>query len=194
MVEMRESLMAEKRAGQLVDEMVASKVYLLVELMVGQMAALLAGGKAVGSVGLMAASMAGQLDDLMVHSWVETMVKKSVLGLDFELVSMLEKQLAAVLVPLQYKLGRMWATLLGQWVGQMVGLKADSKATLRAVMWVSKLVDAWAVKKVSSLAASKDDWRADAKAVLLEDLQALSLAVRKVVSMAGRRDGTWAVN
>lgn len=48
--------------------------------------------------------------------------------------------------------------------------------------------------KVSSLAASKDDWRADAKAVLLEDLQALSLAVRKVVSMAGRRDGTWAVN
>ena len=139
---MRESLRAEKRVGQLVDEMVASKVYLLVERMVYQMAALLAGGKAVGSVGLMAASMAGQLVDLMAHAWVETKVKKSVSGLAFELVRMLEKQLAAVLAHPEYKLGRMWATLLGQWVGQMVGLKADTKVTLRAVMWVSTLVDA----------------------------------------------------
>jgi len=41
---MRDALMAEKRVGQLVDEMEASKVYLLVELMVYQMAVLLADG------------------------------------------------------------------------------------------------------------------------------------------------------
>jgi hypothetical protein len=41
---MRDALMAEKMVGQLVDEMEASKVYLLVELMVYQMAVLLADG------------------------------------------------------------------------------------------------------------------------------------------------------
>jgi len=41
---MRDALMAEKRVCHLVDEMEASKVYLLVELMVYQMAVLLADG------------------------------------------------------------------------------------------------------------------------------------------------------
>ena len=89
----------------MVDEMEASKVYLLVELMVYQMAVLLADGKAVGSGEMMAALMVVQLDDLMVHSWVETKEKRSVLELAFELVRMLEKQMVVVLVPLEYKLG-----------------------------------------------------------------------------------------
>ena len=48
--------------------------------------------------------------------------------------------------------------------------------------------------KVSSLAASKDGKKADEKAALLEDLQALSMAVTKVEPMAEMRDGFWAVN
>ena len=55
----------------------------------------------------MAALMVGQLGDLMVHSWVETKEKRSVVGLAFELVRMLEKQMVVVLVPLHYKLGHM---------------------------------------------------------------------------------------
>ena len=53
----------------------------------------------------MAVSMVGQLGDLMVHSWVETKEKRSVLEVAFELVRMSEKQMVVVLVPLEYKLG-----------------------------------------------------------------------------------------